>query len=82
MKVLNGVHVPETDEDLAQRAIDDAAWGAGAALREVQRVETASGLARWQRDLLIASNLPGNHPAKKRATDAEAAIAALGVRQN
>lgn len=80
MKMVNGEKVPMTEAEIAERKAEEAAWEAQAPKRELWRIEQACGMPRWQREVVIAS-LPAGHPQRKRVEAAEAAIAALGVRQ-
>jgi hypothetical protein len=80
MKVVNGEVVYETAEDLAQIEADLAAWAAGAARREAERAEAASGMSRLMRDLVIAA-LPANHPRRQQAEAVEAKFAAAAIRK-
>lgn len=79
-KMVNGQRVQMTDAEVAARAQEEAAWEAGAPKRELERIERAAGMARWQREVVIAT-LPVDHPQRVKAEAAEEAIAQLGVRQ-
>lgn len=79
VKSVNGERVLLNEHDLAQREIDEAAWNAGAPQRKAEEIERASGMSRKDRDL--AKLLPAGHYLRTKAEEAEAAIAALGVRK-
>lgn len=76
IKIVDNVEVEMTDQEIAQRQAEEAAWAAGAKQRDIQRLEESCGLVRWQRDLVIAA-LSANHPKRIAAEQTEAAIAAL-----
>lgn len=79
MKMVDGVVMPMTDEEIAQREADEAAWLAGANARALVELEQSCGMPRWQRDMVIAS-LPEGHPQRVKAEAIESQIAALNVR--
>lgn len=79
-RMWRGFKVALTGAEEAARDAEELAWAADAPKRELVRIEQASGMERWQRDLVIAQ-LPADHPQRKKAEAAEAAIAALGVRK-
>lgn len=78
-KILNGAEVECSEEDILERKQAEATWEAGATKREAAAICAASGMKRWERDLVIAA-LPIDHPQREKAVTAECAIAALGVR--
>jgi hypothetical protein len=80
MKLVDGVPVELSREENAARDAEEAAWAAGAPERAALALEAASGMLRWQRDLVIVA-LPADHPQRMKAEAAEAAIAKLGVRK-
>lgn len=75
-KIVNGVQVELSPEEIATRLAEEAEWVAGQKMRSINRIEESCGMPRWQRDLVIAA-LPIGHPQRTKAEIAEKAIAPL-----
>lgn len=76
IKIVDGVEVQMTQTEIDQRAADEAAWAADAARRYALRQEQSCGMARWEREMVIAV-LPAEHPQRQKAEQVEATMTAL-----
>lgn len=73
-KMVNGVEVAMTDQEVADRQAEDAAWAAAAPARDVEAKKTAA-LGALQDQVLAAATKDPNAPqAVKDYAAAEAAV--------
>lgn len=80
-KIVNGVEVDLTDAERLARMAEEAEWAAGEKKRQAAQIDRECGMTRRERLTILGSHVAGSYWHTK-ASAAEAAVEALGIRKD